>query len=225
LLRGAHVDRLNTQELADTAGRIVDIAHPDRFGGADLNTSGLESLINSMGTEIAFCCRVRVVIYIDSVVRARLHAHLAADAQGVIEIDDAVGPDEQRLGGAASYAWRISAVVAPHNAHLTRGGGVLTLIHIFHPRAKLPNGNIVFGLAGHRAGMATNTGPLINGKAVAHEITSSECRNEGRRPLRMTRSIHYPSGMPTPGYLIEHRYQLPQRERPVQAPIPLRPWR
>ena len=125
-----------------------------------------------MRTEIALGSRVSVVIDIDSVIRARLHTHFAADAVLVIEINDSIVADEQRRGGARLDARSIGAVIAPHNTHFTRCGGVLPLVHVLHPGSKLAYRYIMLDLTRHRACVTTDTCALIYCKAVTQCVTS-----------------------------------------------------
>jgi hypothetical protein len=176
LLGGPDRDRLDADELADTGVGIVEITHPDGLGRTDLDTGRLETLVDAVSAEVALRRGVGVLVDVDRVVRTCLHAHLAADAAGVVEVDDPVGSDEECLGGAALDARCVGAVIAAQDRHFAGGVGEGALFDIFHPRPELAYRDVVLGLAGHRAGVAANAGPLINGESVAHAITSFECR-------------------------------------------------
>ena len=108
-----------------------------------------------------------VFVDINRIVRASLHAHFAPDAQFIVEVDDAVGANKQCLGGATLHAGRISAVIASKDGHFSCGRGKLALFDVLHPGTKLTDRNVMLSLAGHRAGVAADTGPLVNGESIA----------------------------------------------------------
>ncbi len=168
LLGRPHVDRRDAQELADTACRVVDVAHPDGLGGAHLDARRFEADVDAVRAEVALRGGMGVVIDVDRVVRTGLHARLAADASLIVEVHDAVVADEQRLRRACLDAGRVRAVIAPHDAHLAGRGRVLALLHVLDPRTELADWNVVLGLAGDGAGVAADARPLINGEAISH---------------------------------------------------------
>lgn len=126
-----------------------------------------------MGAEIALRRGMSLVVYIYGVVGAGLHTHLAANAPGVVKVDNAIVTDKEGLGWASGDARSIGAVVAPHDAHLTSRIGILTLFYIFDPGSKLTDGNGMFGLAGNGARVAADAGPLVNCESISHRSTSS----------------------------------------------------
>ena len=83
---------------------VVEVAHPDRLGGADHDAGRLEPLVDAVGAEVALGRGVGVLVDVERVVRAGLHAALAADAAVAVEVDDAVLALEQRLRRADRHA-------------------------------------------------------------------------------------------------------------------------
>ena len=176
LLGRAHGHRLDAEQLADTTVGIVEVAYPDGLGGAHLDAGGLEALVDAVGAEVALGRGVGLFVDVDRVIGACLHAHLASDAARVVEVDNAVITSEERLGGATLDTRGVGAVIAAQHRHLAGRVGEGPLLDVLHPGAELPHRHLVLGLACHRARVAADAGPLIDGKAVAHAITSSGCR-------------------------------------------------
>ena len=176
LLGRAHGHRFDAEQFADATVGIVEIADPDGLGGAHLDAGGLEALVDAVGAEVALGRGVGLFVDVDCVVGACLHAHLASDAARVVEVDNAVITSEERLGGAALDTRGVGAVIAAQDRHLAGRVGEGPLLDVLHPGAELAHWHLVLGLAGHRACVAADASPLIDGKAVAHAITSSGCR-------------------------------------------------
>ena len=89
---------------------IVEIAGDDRPLGADDHTGRLEPDLHPVRAVVALRGRVGVGVDVECVVRAGLHAGLAADAAVAVEIDDPVGPPVERTVGqivthGASSQW------------------------------------------------------------------------------------------------------------------------
>lgn len=123
-----------------------------------------------MRAEITFCCCVVIGIDIEGVIRAGLHAALAANTSLIVEVDDSVRTPVESFGGADGDAGGRIAVVTSHHPEVPAGVRVLALLHILDPGTKYAQGHLVLFLAGDGAGMAANAPVLINDEAVAHEI-------------------------------------------------------
>ena len=136
--------------------------------GADDHASGLDAFLHPVRAVVAFGRRVRLGIDIQGVVGAGLHARFAADATVGIEIDDAVRAQKQRRNRADLHAGRIGAVVAAVNGERTARIGERSLLHVLDPGAVDPQGDVVFRLAGHRAGVTADAAAIVDDKSVIH---------------------------------------------------------
>jgi hypothetical protein len=125
---------------------------------------------------------MRVLVDVNRVVGARLHATLAPDTTGVVEVDDPVGSLEERLRGTDLDARRIGAMVATHNRERPCGVWELSLVDVLDPGTELSYWNLVLRLAGDRACVTSDTGALIDREAISH--TRPFLRNPGATNLR-----------------------------------------
>jgi len=133
-------------------------AGPDGLCGAHDHARRLETLGHPVVAEVALVGRGCGRVDVDGVVGAGVHAALASDAVGVVEVDHAVvGPIEGR-GGTDVHAGCVLAVVAAHHREGPVGVGERTGLHVLEPGAVHPEGYVVFALARHGAGMAPDAG-------------------------------------------------------------------
>src|SRR5258708_38761412 len=121
-----------------------------------------------MRTEVAFLGDAAIGMDVDRVVRAGLHARLASDAVITLEIDDAIFPGIERVDGADADARCVIAVVTSHDAEVASRFRILTLFDVLDPGAKAADRHLVLCLTGHRAGMTSDTLPLVEHEAVTH---------------------------------------------------------
>ena len=105
---------------------------------------------------------------VERVVRAALHAGLAADAAPAVEVHDAVLPPEERGGGTDLDAGRVLAVVAAGDLEGAAGLGEHALLDVLDPGAGDAERDLVLGLAGHRAGVAADAPPVVDQEGVVH---------------------------------------------------------
>jgi hypothetical protein len=59
-------------------------------------------------------------------------------------------------------------VVASHDPEVTRVVRVLAGVDILYPGAELADGHLVLGLAGHRAGVTSDAGALVDRESISH---------------------------------------------------------
>ncbi len=59
-------------------------------------------------------------------------------------------------------------MVTTENRKVTADAGKMSLLDIFDPGSERPNGDVVFLLAGHRAGVATDAPVLVDNETVTH---------------------------------------------------------
>ncbi len=168
LLWAAHPHTLASHELRDLARRILQISRDDRLHGTDDDARRLQSLVHTVRAVVALGRRMRLRIDVQRVIRAGLHAALAADAALAIEVYDAVGPLEERLGRADGDTGRVVAVVAARDEEVASRVGELALLDVLHPRSVDADGHVVLGFAGDRAGVAADALALVDDEAILH---------------------------------------------------------
>ena len=168
LLRLADLGRLGGDEPRDGAAGVVEVAGYDGLDRADHDAGRLEAGLHAMGTVVALGRGVRLGIDVERVVGAGLHARLAADAPRAVEVHDAVRPAVERHRRADRHAGRVIAVIAAHHREVAPRVREHALLDVLHPGAVDAQRDLVLLLAGHRAGVAADTLPLVDHEAVAH---------------------------------------------------------
>jgi hypothetical protein len=63
-------------------------------------------------------------------------------------------------------------MVTSHHAEVAPGLGELASLYVFHPRSEDSDGDLVFLLARHRAGVTADTSILVDNEPVAHKRTT-----------------------------------------------------
>src|SRR5215813_1863700 len=107
------------------------------MGGANDNAGGLEIIVNTMRAEVAFGGGVGVIVNVNGIVGAGLHAALTADTAIAIKVDDSVLARVERLGWTDLHAGCVGAVVAAHNAKVTGTVRERSLVDVLHPGSEL----------------------------------------------------------------------------------------
>lgn len=169
LLRLAHGHILARQQLGNLRVGVVHIPGDDRVLRANNHARRLQADIGAVGAVVALGGRFRLRVDVDGVVRAGLHARLAADADAVVELHDAVGALVHRFRGADAHAGRVGAVVAARHLEMATRVGVTAGFHVFDPGAVDAEGHFVFAFAGGGAGVAADALAIIDDKAEVGE--------------------------------------------------------
>src|SRR6185295_7323994 len=121
-----------------------------------------------MRAEVTLLSRVIFGIDKDRIVRAGGHAGLAADADRLVEIDDAVCALEHCRGRTGSDTRRVRALIAARHlmsaARLWKDADV----DMLHIRPRHRQRDQVLGLAGGGAGMTTNAARLVDNLGPLH---------------------------------------------------------
>jgi hypothetical protein len=125
-----------------------------------------------MGTEVAFGRGIAVGIDIERVIGAGLHAAFATDTAAIVKIYDSIRTAEEGVGGTNLDAGSVVTVVTSQHAEVALGLGELASLYVFHPRSEDSDGDLVFLLARHRAGVTADTSILVNNEPVAHKRTT-----------------------------------------------------
>jgi hypothetical protein len=165
-----HVHGIAVHDARDFGIRVVHVADEDRFDRADDDAGGFESHVDAVRAEVALLRRVVFRVDEDGIVRAGGHARLAADADRLIEIDDAVVAFEHRARRAGRHARRMRALVAAR--HLMRPARlrIFADIDMLDIGARHRDRHEIFRLAGGRTGMATDTARLIDDLSPARRL-------------------------------------------------------
>ena len=106
----------------------------------------------------------------DRVVRARRDARLAADADVLVEVDDAVGAAEHRRGGAGGDAGRMFALIAAGDLEGAARGRELADVDVLDVGAIDAEGDGVLRLARSAAGVAADAASLIDDLPPLHRF-------------------------------------------------------
>ena len=121
-----------------------------------------------MRAEVALLGGVGVRVYVQSVVRTRLHAGLATDAPVSIEVDDAVVAAKESCHRTDRYARSVFAVIASEHRKEAASVGEFALFDVLNPRSKSAEWYFVFRLARYSAGVAADTLSMVYDKPVFH---------------------------------------------------------
>jgi len=114
-----------------------------------------------------------------------LHAAFATDTAAIVEIYDSIRTAEEGVGGTNLNAGSIVAVVTSHHAEVAPGLRELAGLHVFHPCSKDSDGDLVFLLARHRAGVTADTSILVDNEPVAHKRMAAVLISLPRGPMEI----------------------------------------
>ena len=161
LLGLADLDRFAVDDLRGLGRGVVQVADEDCLGGADGDAGRLEAHIQAVRAQVALLRRVVLGVDEDRVIRAGGHACLAADADALVEVDDAVLAPEHGLGRACRHARRVLALVAP--GHLERPSDLREYpdVHGLDVGPGHPDRHLVLALARGGARMAPDALALV----------------------------------------------------------------
>src|SRR5712692_629388 len=168
LLRFSYAHLLVCDDSAYSAVGVIEIAGDDRLLRADDDASGFEAHLDSVGAQVTLRGRIRIRIDVERIVRAGLHARLAADAAIAVEIDDAVGAAIERYGRADLDAGRVVTMVAAENTEVPPRIGIFALLYVLDPRAVNSERDVVLFLTGDRTRVAADAAVVIDDKTVTH---------------------------------------------------------
>src|SRR5262249_35256491 len=204
LLGLAHLHGLPINDAGDGRPRVIQVARDDRLLRANDHARRLEPYLDAMRTVVAFRGSARVRVDVERVVRTRLHAALAADAPGAVEVDDAVGTPVERHRRADRHAGRVVAVVTPQHREVSARLREGPALDVLHRGAKGAQRTPVLFLARHRAGMTADAAALIDHEPVAHvpsptlDVRAAGRRGAGAPPAEARLWISNPEDPPTP---------------------------
>ena len=164
--------------LRDFGRRVVKV--PRQYGvfRTNNNTRRLQSQVHFMGAVMAFCRRPGIWIDINGIIWTRLHACLAANTHIRIKFYYAVIPLIHRGYRANPDAWWIGTVITPGHLKITRHVGIQSRLHALYPCTLNAEWNLIFAFARRRTRVASNTGIIIDYKAVIHKRSTSKISNK-----------------------------------------------
>ena len=140
------------------------------MGRANNLAGRFEPHFHTVSAEVAFRCGVVVRFDVKGIVRTGLHAGLAANAEVVVKVNDAIGAVEEGYSRANLDTGRIVAVVTSEYGKVTPGVGKFAFFDVLDPCAVNSYRNIMLFLAGNRASVTSYTAILIDDKTVTHSL-------------------------------------------------------
>jgi hypothetical protein len=126
-----------------------------------------------VSAEVALLCGPCVVVDVERVVRAAMHAALAADALGRINVDDPIGPLLKSAHWTNRHAGSVRALIAAQDGEVSLDRGEGADLGVFHPSTKVPYGDTVLALAGDGAGVTADAPGMIYDEAELHNAKES----------------------------------------------------
>ena len=171
--RTTNIHRLAIDDLRDVRALIVHVADQNCLRRTNNNTGRLEPDIDAMRAEVTFLSRMIVRINKDRIVRTRRHAGFAANADRLVEIDDAVRPFEHRGRRTRGHAWRMRALIAAR--HLVRAANLRedTDVDVLDVRAGHADRHDIFRLARRGARMTTDAASVVDDLRPLHATVAS----------------------------------------------------
>src|SRR5262249_24691215 len=112
--------------------------------------------------------RAELLVQVDRVVGARLHAGAAADADVAVDVDDAVAALVESRDRADRHARRVRAVVAAQHREMAAHFGEAPLLDVLDPGPEAADRDVVLLLARDRAGVAADAASMVDDEAVLH---------------------------------------------------------
>ena|SRR5215467_2302624 len=97
-----------------------------------------------MSAVVALLCCVRIWINIKSIVRAGLHARLAANTPVTVKVDNAIVTPEQRGYRTDRDTWCILAVIAPQHGKEPLRIRIIARFDVFNPGPEGADGYLMF---------------------------------------------------------------------------------
>ncbi len=157
-------------QACDLARGVAHVARNDGLLRTHHDAGRLEPELRTVGAVVALLGGAGVLVQVERVVGAGLHAGAAADAGVAVEIDDRVRPLVQGDDRADLDAGRLVAVIAAQHRevapHLREGA----LLDVLHPGSEVSDRDLVFRLARHRARMAADALSMVDHETVgSHE--------------------------------------------------------
>src|SRR4029078_10854384 len=121
-------------------------------------------VLDTVRAEVALLRCMGVRIDEKLIVRAGDHAGAAADARVAVQIDDAVGTFEERVGRTDLRARRLVALIAEDRKEKAPRVGKCALVYRLHLAPIHADLNVVLGFAGDRGRVAADALSEVDGE-------------------------------------------------------------
>jgi hypothetical protein len=99
-----------------------------------------------------------------------MHAALAADALGRINVDDPIRPLLKRAHRANRHARSVRALVTAQDGEVSLDRRKGPDLGVFHPSTEVPDGDTVLALASDGAGVTADAPGMIYDEAELHNV-------------------------------------------------------
>jgi hypothetical protein len=167
LLDAALRHRLLADQLGDRRLGVVRVPRHDRALGADDDARRFEPALRAVRAVVALLGDAALLVQVEGVVGAGLHARTAADAAVAVQVHDRVGALVEGDHGTDLDARRRVAVVAAQHREVAADVREAPLLDVLDPGAEVPDRDGVLLLAGDRAGVAADALPVVDDEREA----------------------------------------------------------
>lgn len=159
------------QHHRDFTFGVVEVAKIHALCRANCNTGRLLAFFYPVYAECAFI-HITIRMRISCIIRTACYAGSATNTFIVCNQHNSPGFVMTCTSWAASYTWRVFAVVTTFGTDFNFELWVSTIGNFNNPVAAIPNRNVIFSLAGNHAIRAAHTFFCINSHCVSHDCTS-----------------------------------------------------
>ncbi len=157
--------------------RIVQVTDENGLRRTDDDTRRLEAGVDAVRAEVALLRGMIVRVDEDGVVRTRRDARLAADADALVEVDDAVGPAVHRGRRTRGDARCVLALVAARDLEGAACARERTDVDVLDVGAGDAERHLVLRLAGRATGVTADALAVIDQEAVVgHPVVVEHAR-------------------------------------------------
>ena len=166
-------------QARDPALGVVEVAGNDRLGRAHDGAGGRQPDLDPVRAEVALLRHPGLLVQVQRVVGAAVHAGLAADAHLRIDVHDAVRALVERRDRTDLDARRIRALIAAQHREVAAHLRERADLGVLHPGAEIAQGDVVLGLAGDRAGVASDATRVVDDETQLHGVNLVGGRGSG----------------------------------------------
>jgi len=145
------------EEFRDLLFRIVQVSEDASPGRADLDTGRLKACIDPVMAKVALLDNGDEGVNISRIIGAGSQTVFASDASVFVNDHDPIFPLPGRLNRTVNDTGRVIALIAEVGEKVPRNVGILSFFNDFDPRPEDSYRNAIFGFAGDRTTVATDT--------------------------------------------------------------------
>lgn len=121
-----------------------------------------------MSAEVALLCRASVIIDVERIVRAAMHAALTSDALCRVNVDDPIRSLLERAHRANRHTGCVRALIAAQDGEVSLDRREGPHLGVFNPSAEVPYGDTVLALTSDGAGVTADAPRMIYDEAELH---------------------------------------------------------